>query len=85
MKCRSNEFASSIKFAGVPWLEYRGQWKVFLLPKYRKLCKPTYRTPPRLQLLGRRKLAPMTEDERRVFYEEGLITEANSPAIAVAQ
>jgi hypothetical protein len=47
--------------------------KVFLLAKYRKICKPTYPTPPRLQLFGRRKLAPMTEDERRVFYEEGRI------------
>lgn len=59
--------------------------KVFLLPKYRKICKLTYPTPLRLQLFGRRKLAPMTEDERRVFYEEGLITESGSPAIAVAQ
>jgi transposase InsO family protein len=58
--------------------------KVFLLPKYRKICKPTYPTPPRLQLFGRRNLAPMTEDEKRVFYEEGFITEADSPAIAVA-
>jgi hypothetical protein len=46
--------------------------KVFLLPKYRKICKPTYPTPPRLQLFGRRKLVPMTEDERRVFNEEGI-------------
>jgi putative transposase len=59
--------------------------KVFLLPKYRKLCKATYPTPPRLHLFGRRKLAPMTADERRVFYEERGITEADSPAIAVAQ
>jgi transposase InsO family protein/transposase len=59
--------------------------KVFLLAKYRKFCKPTYPTPPRLQLFGRRKLAPMTEDERRVFYEEGRTTEAGSPVIAVAQ
>lgn len=59
--------------------------KVFLLPKYRKICKPRYPTPSRLQLVGRRKLAPMTENERRVFYEEGLVTEAGSPAIAVAQ
>ena len=59
--------------------------KVFLLPKYRKMCKPTYPTPPRLHLFGRRKLAPMTEEERRVFYEERRVAEADSPAIAVAQ
>jgi hypothetical protein len=59
--------------------------KVFLLPKYRKICKPTYPTPPRLHLFGRRKLAPMTDEERRVFYEERRIAEADSPAIAVAQ
>jgi len=59
--------------------------KVFLLPKYRKFCKPTHPIPARLQLFGRRKLAPMTEAERRVFYEEGWVTEAGSPAIAVAQ
>lgn len=67
-------------------LEVRAQdGKVFLLPKYRKMCKPTYPTPPRLHLFGRRKLAPMTEDERRVFYEERQIAEADSPVIAVAQ
>ena len=59
--------------------------KVFLLPKYRKICKPTYPTPPRLHLFGRRKLAPMTDEERRVFYEERRLAEADSPAIAVAQ
>lgn len=31
--------------------------KVFLLPKYRKLCKLTYPVPARLQLFGRRRLA----------------------------
>jgi hypothetical protein len=58
--------------------------KVFLLPKYQKICKPTYSTPSRLQLFGRRKLALMTDDEKHVFYEEGFITEADSLAIAVA-
>jgi putative transposase len=59
--------------------------KVFLLPRYRKICKPAHPTPPRLHLFGRRKLAPMTEEERRVFYEERRIAKADSPAIAVAQ
>jgi transposase InsO family protein len=59
--------------------------KEFLLPKYRKFCKTTYPTPARLRLFGRRKLESMTTDERRVFYGEGEIREAHSPAIAVAQ
>jgi len=58
--------------------------KVFLLPNYRKFCKPTYPTPSRLQLFGRRNLAPMTVDERRAFFGEGVITGDDSPAIAVA-
>ncbi|HEV8715110.1 MAG TPA: hypothetical protein VGX03_20055 [Candidatus Binatia bacterium] len=60
--------------------------KVFLLPKYRKFIKPTYRTPARLRLHGRNKIAPMTADEKRAFYgEEALQHESDSPGIAVAR